>query len=71
MYNFYVYLIIAENRLVITQAKNKFAGHCELVSFTSRLYESGMQLAQTYCMGYIMGTNIGHVPINNMSEFSF
>jgi len=69
MYQFFVYLIKSENRLIILKQSVENSNYIHLMDNNGSDAQILEYLCKTFCLGYINGATSGKKPINNMYEF--
>jgi hypothetical protein len=69
MTKLYVYIIISQNRLVITKKEYDDSDHLRLTTLESYNEAMLMNTAKTLCSGYILGRNINIDVVNDIDEF--
>ena len=68
-HQFFVYLIVSENRLVILKHEVKNQNYVRLMDNNGTDPNILESLCKTFCLGFILGSGIGKKPINNLWEF--
>lgn len=69
-YTFYIYLVLSQNRLVITQQK------IVNIDYHLLMYNDGFDpitlnlICKTFCLGYICGNASGRKILNDPNEFA-
>lgn len=69
MHEYFVYLIVPENRIIIVQEKLNNSDYLELMSVTGYNKQQLLRTCNTFCLGYIMGGLYGEKPVNLPEEF--
>jgi hypothetical protein len=69
MYQFFVYLIKSQNRLVILRQKVENFDYQHLMDNNGGDVFQLEHLCKTFCLGYILGAQNGKKPINSLYEF--
>ena len=70
MHYFYVYLILSQNRLVITKQKIDRADYHPLLDNNGGNEQVLYTICKMFCLGYISGSISGRKIVNDPSEFS-
>lgn len=65
----FVYLIIDANRLVILSSRYDSPNYKLLMDNNGGDYISLYNLCKMFCIGYILGTEVGYRPENDIQEF--
>ena len=69
MYQFFVYLIKSENRLVILKEKINNPDYLYLMDNYGDDEEICEYFSKIFCIGYMQGTKNGTKPVNDINEF--
>lgn len=69
MYEYHVYLIKSQNRLVILSKEVKDDDYLALISQLANDKDIALLVCKTYCLGFIHGTSFNK-PINLQEEFA-
>lgn len=69
MKKLYVYLILSQKRLIITENEILDDDHHLLLRSTGPNIEHTRALCKTYCIGYIIGNKTSGKVINDPQEF--
>ena len=69
MYQFFVYLIKSENRLVILRERVNDPDYYHLLDNNGGNEVMLHNLCKVFCLGYIIGAEYGKKPANSLYEF--
>jgi hypothetical protein len=65
----FVYLILSEDRLIITENKINDIDYWLLFRIESNDYVQNINMCKTFCMGMIYGNQTNRKIVNNENEF--
>ena len=65
----YVYLILSQNRLIITSVQIDDSDYFQLLNNSGNAVRA-MDFCKTFCIGYILGSTSGRKIVNTLYEFA-